>query len=108
MVVEANLNTHGDDSLYKAFLPDEARRIADRIESHTTPVHGSWLNLAEMEISALCRTTLTYRVKNIDEMRRLYALGVERRNDAAVITNWQFSTADARTKLHRHYPSTPY
>ncbi|MCH1504002.1 MAG: IS630 family transposase, partial [Verrucomicrobiales bacterium] len=99
---------HGDASLYKAFLPAEARRIADRIERHHTPVHGSWLNLAEMEISVLCRTTLTDRFKNIDEMRRLCALGVERRNDAAVITNWQFSTADARTKLHRLYPSTQY
>lgn len=108
VVVEANLNTHGDASLYKAFLPDKARRTADRIERHHTPVHGSWLNLAEMEISALCRTTLTDRVKNIDEMRRLCALGVERRNDAAVTTNWQFSTADARTKLHRLYPSTQY
>jgi hypothetical protein len=87
VVVEANPNTHGDTSLYKAFLPEEARRIADRIEHLHTPLHGSWLNIAEMEISALCRTTLTDRVKNIDEMRRLCTLRVERRNDAAVTTN---------------------
>ena len=108
VIVEDNLNTHGDASLYKAFLPEKARRIADRIERHHTPVHGSWLNIAEMEISALSRTTLTDRVKNIDEMRRLCTLGVERRNQAAVTTNWQFSTDKARTKLHRLYPSIQY
>lgn len=108
VIVEDNLNTHGDASLYKAFEPAKARRIADRIERHHTPVHGSWLNIAEMEISALCRTTLTDRVKNIDEMRRLCTLGEERRNQAAVTTNWRFTTDKARTKLHRLYPSIQY
>lgn len=108
VLVEDNLNTHGDAALYKAFSPDKARKIADRIERHHTPVHGSWLNIAEMEISALSRTTLTDRVKDIDQMRRLCALGVDRRNNAAVTTNWQFTTEKARIKLHRLYPSTQY
>ena len=108
VLVEDNLNTHGDASLYKTFSPEKARRIADRFERHHTPVHGSWLNIAEMEISALCRTTLTDRVKDLDHMRELCALGVERRNQAAVTTNWQFSAEDARIKLHRLYPSIQY
>jgi len=108
VLVEDNLNTHGDASLYKTFPPEKARRLADRFERHHTPVHGSWLNIAEMEISALCRTTLTDRVESIDELRRLCTLGVKRRNKAAVTTNWQFSTDDARVKLDRLYPSTQY
>lgn len=108
VLVEDNLNTHGDASLYKTFPPAKARRIAERIERHHTPVHGSWLNIAEMEISALSRTTFTDRVKSVDELRDLCALGVERRNQAAVTTNWQFTTADARKKLHRLYPSIQY
>jgi len=105
VLVEDNLNTHKDASLYEAFSPEKARRLASKIERHHTPKHGSWLNIAEIEISALTRTTFPDRVESIDEFRRLSELGVRRRNDEHVTTDWRFTNEAARAKLKRLYPS---
>ena len=105
VLVEDNLNTHKDGSLYEAFPPDKARRLASKIERHHTPKHGSWLNIAEIEISALSRTTYPDRVESLDEFRRLSTLGVQRRNEECATTDWRFSNDDARNKLKRLYPS---
>lgn len=92
------LNTHGVASLYEAFGPTEARRLAGRLEIHHTPKHGSWLNMAEIELSALARD-LPGRVGD-------RAAWEVRRNKAGVIADWQFTTADARVKLKKLYPTT--
>ena len=105
ILVEDNLNTHKDASLYENFPPEKARRLADKIERHHTPKHGSWLNIAEIEISALSRTTLPDRVGSLDEFRRRCTLGVSRRNEENVVTNWRFTNENARIKLKRLYPS---
>lgn len=105
ILVEDNLNTHKDASLYENFPPEKARRLADKIERHHTPKHGSWLNIAEIEISALSRTTLPDRVESLDEFRRLCELGESRRNKEKAVTNWRFTNEDARIKLKKLYPS---
>jgi hypothetical protein len=105
ILVEDNLNTHKDASLYENFPPEKARRLADKIERHHTPKHGSWLNIAEIEISALSRTTLPDRVGSLDEFRHRCTLGVSRRNEENVVTNWRFTNENARIKLKRLYPS---
>lgn len=105
VLVEDNLNTHKDASLYEAFPPEKARRLASKIERHYTPKHGSWLNIAEIEISALSRTTYPDRVEGLDEFRRLTKLGVQRRNEECATTDWHFTNEKARTKLKRLYPS---
>lgn len=105
ILVEDNLNTHKDASLYEGFPPEKARRLADKIERHHTPKHGSWLNIAEIEISAFSRTTLPDRVESLDEFRRLCELGESRRNEENVVTNWRFTNKEARVKLKRLYPS---
>ncbi|MEM9360092.1 MAG: transposase [Pseudomonadota bacterium] len=108
ILVEDNLNTHKDASLYEAFSPEKARRLASKLERHYTPKHGSWLNIAEIEISALSRTTLPDRVESLDEFRRLCEQGAHRRNDEHITTNWRFTAENARTKLKRLYPSFEY
>ncbi len=105
ILVEDNLNTHKDASLYLAFEPEKARRIAQRFERHYTPKHGSWLNIAESEIAAILKTSVQDRVGSADEFRTQCSLGVERRNRAGLKTKWQFTTSDARTKLASLYPS---
>lgn len=103
-VVLDNLNTHTVASLYEAFEPEEARRIARKLELHYTPKHGSWLNMAEIELSALQRQCLKRRIPDREMMRRITALWSARRNSAGTTVDWRFTTADARTKLTRLYP----
>jgi hypothetical protein len=105
VLVMDNLNTHGAWSLYQAFEPHEAKRLADKLEIHYTPKHGSWLNMAEIELSVLSRQCLQERMDNKENLREQVALWQERRNQAQVKVNWRFTTADARIKLKRLYPS---
>lgn len=105
ILVEDNLNIHCDASLYVAFHPKKAQQLANRFERHHTPKHGSWLNIAESEISALVRTGLKDRIETIDDLRQQLAAVVERRNHCEAKTNWQFRSEDARVKLHSLYPS---
>jgi hypothetical protein len=104
VLVMDNLNTHKLASLYEAFPPERARRIAERIEVHHTPKHGSWLNVAEIELSVLSRQCLDRRIGSMDELEKEVAAWVEERNERQVEVNWQFTTADARIKLRRLYP----
>ena len=99
-----NLNTHKLGSLYEAFAPSEARRIAKRLEFHHTPVHGSWLNMAEIELSVLSRQCLNRRIGDEALLRREVAALERERNDAGAIIDWRFSTRDARSKLKHVYP----
>jgi transposase len=99
-----NLNTHHKSSLYEAFEPFEAKRIADRFEIHYTPKHGSWLNMAEIELSHLNRQCLDRRIGEKDRMISEIESWTQARNNKRTIANWQFTTADARIKLHRLYP----
>jgi hypothetical protein len=105
VLVTDNLNTHCPGSLYEAFAPEEARRLAARIEWHYTPKHGSWLNVAECELSALARQCLDRRIPDMDTLKREVAAWQAQRDTAAVTIDWQFTTADARVKLKRLYPS---
>jgi hypothetical protein len=104
VLVMDQLNTHGPWSLYEAFAPDEARRIADKLEVHYTPKHGSWLNMAEVELSAFARD-LPERVGDVPAMREHVTAWEKRRNGMKVKANWQFTTAAARVKLRKLYPT---
>jgi hypothetical protein len=104
-LVMDNLNTHGPASLYEAFEPAEARRPAARFEWHYTPRHGSWLNVAEMELSVLARQCLDRRIPDLPTLRSEAAAWEARRNAAVVGVDWHFTTADARVKLKRLYPT---
>ena len=99
------LNTHHPASLYEAFEPSEARRIAERLEIHYTPKHGSWLNMAEIEIGVLDRQCLSRRIPDQKVLRREVAAWQGQRNRDAVRVEWRFTTADARIKLKSLYPS---
>lgn len=99
-----NLNTHVGGSLYDAFPPAEARRILDRLEIHYTPKHGSWLNMAESELSILARQCLDRRIADPVTLEREVAAWERRRNSAGVRMDWRFTTADARIKLTHLYP----
>ena len=103
-LVQDNLNTHDGASLYEAFPPEEARRILDKIEWHYTPKHGSWLNMAEIELSVLERQALGQRIEGREKMARVTGAWEEERNERGVETRWRFTTAEARIKLHRLYP----
>ncbi len=105
VLVMDQLNTHSPASLYEAFPPEEAKRLADRLEIHHTPKHGSWLNMAEIELSALARQCLSRRIARTDTLKRHIQHWEERRNAAATTVQWQFTTADARIKLRSLYPS---
>lgn len=105
VLVMDNLNTHGIASLYEAFAPEIALALAARLEIHYTPKHGSWLNMAETELSILSRQCLERRIDDRDLMAREIAAWQADRNAAIVRINWQFNTADARIKLKRLYPS---
>jgi hypothetical protein len=105
VVVLDNLNTHGPASFYEAYPPAEARRLAERFEFHYTPKHGSWLNVAEIELSVLSRQCLDRRIPDAPTLEAEVAAWVRRRNDARMTIDWQFTTADARIKLKRLYPS---
>ena len=104
-MVTDNLNTHCTGSLYEAFEPEEARRLAERIEWHYTPKHGSWLNMAEIELSVLARQCLDRRIPDRATLAREVAVWEAERNAAGVKAEWQFTTADARVKLKKLYPS---
>jgi hypothetical protein len=104
VLVTDNLNTHGLGSLYEAFEPAEARRLAERVEWHYTPKHGSWLNVAECELSVLARQCLDRRIPDQQTLAREVAAWQARRDASAVTIDWQFTTADARVKLKRLYP----
>ena len=99
-----NLNTHGLASLYEAFPPVKARRIARRLEFHYTPKHGSWLNLAEMEFSVLARACLRGRNPDAESLEGAVNANVSDLNATAAAVNWSFTARDARRKLHRLYP----
>jgi hypothetical protein len=103
-LVVDNLSTHKPAALYEVFAPEEARRILARLEFVYTPKHGSWLNMAEVELSVLARQCLDRRIPDIGSLRREVAAWEEARNAAAVRVDWQFTTADARVKLKRLYP----
>lgn len=105
VLVQDNLNTHSPASLYEAFPPAEAQRLVARFEWHYTPKHGSWLDMAEIELGILSRQCLSQRIDNIEALRRQTRIWEKRRDTAKVKVNWQFTTADARTKLKRLYPS---
>lgn len=104
-LVQDNLNTHTVGALYEAFAPAEARRLAQKLEIHYTPKHGSWLNMAEIELSALSIQCLDRRIPDTQTLQSEVNAWAEQRNDHCATVNWQFTTADARTKLHRLYPS---
>src|SRR5436305_13956121 len=104
VLVLDNLNTHTPASLYEAFAPERARRIIDWLEIHYTPKHGSWLNMAEIELSVLARQCLDRRIGSSAELRREVAAWEEERNERQVGVSWQFTTADARIKLRKLYP----
>ena len=104
ILVQDNLNTHNPASLYKAFAPEKARRLAAKIEWHYTPKHGSWLNIAEIEISVLSRAALNGRISSLAEFRNILEANSQERNADPRPVNWQFTTADARTKLRKLYP----
>ena len=104
-VVLDNLNTHKIASLYEAFEPAEARRIAKKLEFHYTPRHGSWLNMAEIELSILQRQCLDRRIRDEEILLREVGVYEQRRNAEKATIEWQFTVADARVKLHRLYPS---
>ena len=101
-LVMDNLNTHGIASLYEAFEPKEARRLAQRLDIHYTPKHGSWLNIAEIELSVL--KGQDRRIPDMPTMRAEVAAWEKDRNNSASRIDWQFTTADARVKLKRLYP----
>lgn len=104
ILVSDNLNTHGPAALYEHFPAAEARRIAEKIEWHFTPEHGSWLNIAECELSALTRQCLNRRIPDKTVLTNEVTAWTKRRNDARITVDWQFTTADARIKLKRLYP----
>jgi hypothetical protein len=98
------LNTHKLGSLYKTFPPQEARRLARRLEIHPTPVHGSWLNIAEIELSALTKQCLDRRISDRQVLSGETQAWEKKRNEQAKNVDWQFTTKDARIKLKRLYP----
>ena len=103
-LVMDNLNTHSLSSLYKTFEPHEARRLSERIEIHYTPKHGSWLNVAECELSVLGRQCLSRRIDDGQRLAHEVAAWESDRNANATAVNWHFTADDARIKLRRLYP----
>jgi len=104
VVVQDNLNTHTPAALYSAFPPEEAKRIWDRLEFHYTPKHGSWLNMAEIELSVLSRQCLKRRIPDQPTLIQETAAWEARRNTSGATVEWRFTTADARIKLKKLYP----
>ena len=104
VLVMDNLNTHTTGSLYQAFEPAKARELARRLEIHYTPKHGSWLNIAEIELSALARQCLDRRIDNLEELNTELAAWQHATNTDQRQVNWHFTTSDARTRLRHLYP----
>lgn len=105
VLVMDNLNTHKVSSLYAAFKPEEARRIAERLEIHYTPKHGSWLDMAEIEIGVMARQCLDRRIPDQDSLKREIKAWQDTRNQEGAGVNWRFTTQDARVKLKSLYPT---
>jgi hypothetical protein len=105
IIVMDNLNTHKLASFYEAFEPEEAHRLSRRFEIHYTPKHGSWLNMAEIELSALVRQCLNRRIPNEEILNAEAQTWAKQRNDLVVKVDWRFTTADARVKLKHLYPT---
>ena len=105
ILITDNLNTHTPASLYKAFSPEEAHRLANRFEWHYTPKHGSWLDMAEIEIGVMCRQALAKPLPDMDSFRKQIKAWTCKRNIECVKVNWQFTTKEARIKLKRLYPT---
>jgi hypothetical protein len=105
VLVMDNLSTHSLSCLYEAFSPAEARRLTERFEIHHTPKHGSWLNIAEILLSSLSRQCLDQRIATLDDLRAKLDAWRQARKTGRV--NWRFTTADARLRLHRLYPTLP-
>ena len=105
VLVMDQLNTHGVASLYEAYPPTEALRLARRLEIHHSPKHGSWLNMAEIELSVLARQCLDERMEGQEKLARAVAAWEQSRNAAATRIDWRFTTADARIKLKYLYPT---
>jgi transposase len=104
-LVMDNLNTHTGASLYKAFEPKEARRILEKLEIHYTPKHGSWLNMAEIELSILSRQCMDRRIPDQETLKKEISAWQEKRNTIARPMEWRFTTEDARIKLKKLYPT---
>ena len=104
VVVLDNLNTHTPAALYEAFVPAEAKRILNRLEFHYTPKHGSWLDMAEIEIGVLCEQCLAERIPDEETLCREITAWEKSRNEQRATVNWQFTSIDARNKLKRLYP----
>lgn len=104
-LVQDNLNTHTAGSVYETLPPAQARALLERFEFVYTPKHGSWLNMAEIEINSLVKQCLDRRIPSIEQMRSEVSLWQHQRNDAKDIIRWRFTTDDARIKLHRLYPT---
>ena len=105
VLVMDNLNTHTPASLYEAFEPTEAKRLADKLEIHPTPTHASWLNMAEIELSVLARQCLDRRIPDRATLVRETSAWNDARNHASATIDWRFTTQDARIKLKRLYPA---
>jgi DDE superfamily endonuclease len=105
VLVQDDLNTHTPAALYEAFAPAEAKRLADKLEVHYTPKHGSWLNMAEIELSVLAEQCLDRRIADRATLAREVAAWEARRNAATKTIDWRFTTADARIKLTQLYPA---
>jgi hypothetical protein len=105
IVVLDNLNTHGPSAFYEAFAPAEALRLSRRFEFHYTPKHGSWLNMAEIELSAVSRTCLADRIPDKDKLKAQVAACEKERNTNAASVTWRFTASDARIKLAKLYPT---
>ena len=104
VLVMDNLNTHTPASFYEAFAPEVARRLREKLEIHHTPVHGSWLNMAEIDLSVLARQALHERAGSVEQVRERVERWQERRNRTHATLHWQFTTQDARIKLASLYP----
>jgi hypothetical protein len=105
VLIMDNLNTHVLYAFYEVFDPEEARRLIEKLEIHYTPKHGSWLNMAEIELSVLSGQCLDRRIGSENELRQEIAKWQKKRNEKEVKVNWHFTTQDARIKLKRLYPS---
>ena len=104
ILVMDNLNTHKPASLYKKYKPEEARRIIKKLEIHYTPKHGSWLDIAEIELNVMTRQCLSRRIADIDSLRKELSAWEAERNEKQSTVNWHFQTKDARIKLASLYP----
>jgi len=104
ILIMDNLNTHAGSSLYETFAPTEAKRILNKFEIHYSPKHGSWLNMAELELSHLSRQCLDRRIPDQKTLKKEVAAWAENRNKKNMKIDWQFTTEDARIKLKKLYP----